>query len=177
MSDLDLFETERLVLSGWRADQVDDLVRLHGNPNISRYLTSSGEPWTREQAAAALASWIGLFNERRLGKLRLTRKSDGAFIGRAGFGIYSPTGEPEIGYALFEEFHGEGYATEAAAGLRDWFFETGNGEHFIGFADTRNAPSLTVLRKIGMEPTHVDVEPGGLSCQFHIYRRSYWHAR
>lgn len=171
MSSLDLFETERLVLSGWRMDQLDDLVALHGNPNISRYLSLSGAPWTREQAETALRGWIDLFETRQLGKLRLTRKSDGAFIGRAGFGIYPPTGEPEIGYALFEEHHGAGYATEAAAGLRDWFFRAGKGEHFIGFADIRNAPSLAVLKKIGMEETHVETEPNGLRCQFHIYRR------
>ena len=44
------------------------------------------------------------------------------FIVRAGFGIYPSTGEPEIGFALFEAYQGAGYATEAAAGLRDWFF-------------------------------------------------------
>lgn len=168
---LDLFETERLVLSGWHRDQVDDLLALHGNPNVSRYLTLSGAPWTREQAETALEGWIGLFETRRLGKLRLTRKSDGKFIGRAGFGIYPPTGEPEIGYALFEEHHGAGYATEAASGLRDWIFRETDAPHFIGFADTRNAPSLTILQKIGMEKTHVEVEPNGLTCQFHIYRR------
>lgn len=171
MNGLDLFETERLVLSGWRMDQLDDLVRLHGNPNVSRYLTLSGAPWTREQAAAALAGWIDLFATRQLGKLRLARKSDGAFVGRAGFGIYTPTGEPEIGFALFEDFQGKGYATEAAAGLRDWFFRSDKGEHFIGLADTRNKPSLAVLRKIGMEPTYVEYEPGGLSAQFHLLRR------
>lgn len=32
---------------------------------------------------------------------------------------YPRTGEAEIGYALFSEHHGLGYATEAAAGLRD----------------------------------------------------------
>ncbi len=168
---LDLFETERLVLSGWRMDQLDDLLALHGNPNVSRYLTSSGAPWTREQAKTALRSWIELFETRQLGKLRLTRKSDGKFIGRAGYGIYPRTGEPEIGYALFEEHHGAGYATEAAGGLRDWIFRETSAPHFIGFADTRNAPSLAVLKKIGMEETHVEVEPNGLTCQFHIYRR------
>jgi RimJ/RimL family protein N-acetyltransferase len=168
---LDLFETERLVLSGWRMDQLADLVALHGNPNVSRYLTSSGAPWTREQAETALKGWIDLFETRQLGKLRLTRKSDGKFIGRAGFGIYPRTGEPEIGYALFEDFHGAGYAREAAAGLRDWIFRETDAPHFIGFADTRNAPSLAILKKIGMEETHVETEPGGLTCQFHIYRR------
>ncbi|MEQ9638061.1 MAG: GNAT family N-acetyltransferase [Devosia marina] len=168
---LDLFETERLVLSGWRMDQLDDLLALHGNPNLSRYLSLSGAPWTREQAETALRGWIELFETRQLGKLRLTRKSDGKFIGRAGYGIYPRTGEPEIGYALFEEYHGVGYATEAASGLRDWIFRETDAPHFIGFADTRNAPSLAVLKKIGMEETHVEVEPNGLTCQFHIYRR------
>ncbi|MCW5720872.1 MAG: GNAT family N-acetyltransferase [Devosia sp.] len=171
MSGLALLETDRLVLSGWRSDQVDDLLALHGNPNVSRYLSLSGAPWSREQAETALAGWIALFETRQLGKLRLTRKSDGAFIGRAGFGIFGPTGEPEIGYALFEEHHGQGYATEAASGLRDWYFGAGEGEHFIGFADTRNAPSLAVLTRIGMEKTHIETEPNGLLCQFHILRR------
>ncbi|WP_375598146.1 GNAT family N-acetyltransferase [Devosia sp. Naph2] len=170
---LDLFETERLVLSGWRMDQLDDLLALHGNPNVSRYLSLSGAPWTREQAETALRGWIELFETRQLGKLRLTRKSDGKFIGRAGYGIYPRTGKPEIGYALFEDYHGAGYATEAAAGLRDWIFRETAAPHFIGFADTRNAPSLAVLKKIGMEETHVEVEPNGLTCQFHIYRRPH----
>lgn len=177
MSELDLFETERLVLSGWRMEQLDDLVRLHGNPKVSRYLTLSGAPWTREQAAAALAGWIDLFTTRQLGKLRLTRKSDGVFVGRAGFGIHTPTGEPEIGFALFEDFQGKGYATEAATGLRDWFFRSGKGDHFIGLADTRNAPSLAVLQRIGMEKTHIETEAGKLTTQFLILHRSAWRDR
>ncbi|MFD2648716.1 GNAT family N-acetyltransferase [Devosia albogilva] len=171
MTDLTLLETERLVMSGWRMDQLDDLVRLHGTEAVARYLSADGQPWSHDKARTALAGWIELFETRRLGKLRLIRKSDGAFIGRAGYGIYPPTGEPEIGYALFEEHHGQGYATEAAAALRDWIFRETDATHFIGFADTRNAPSLAVLRKIGMVPTHVDTEPGGLLCQFHVYQR------
>ncbi|MBU1304986.1 MAG: GNAT family N-acetyltransferase [Alphaproteobacteria bacterium] len=171
MTDLVLLETERLVLSGWNIDQVNDLVRLHGNPDVSRYLTLDGAPWTEPQAREAIESWIVLFSAQRLGKLRLTLKTDGAFIGRAGFGVYPPTAEPELGFALFAEHQGQGYATEAASALRDWIFAATNYDHFIGFADTRNAPSLAVLKRIGMTPTHVENEPGGLACQFHIYNR------
>jgi RimJ/RimL family protein N-acetyltransferase len=171
VSDLVLLETDRLVLSGWTIEQVGDLLRLHGNPNISRYLTLDGAPWTEPQARAAVASWIELFQTRQLGKLRLTRKSDGVFIGRAGYGIYGPTAEPELGFALFEEYQGQGYATEAATALRDWIFRETEISQFLGFADTRNAPSLAVLRKIGMVPTRVEVEPNGLLCQFHVYKR------
>lgn len=171
MSDLTLLETERLVLSGWSIEQVDDLLRLHSDPAVSRYLTSSGAPWTRRQAEEAVGTWIKLFAERRLGKMRLTRKSDGAFVGRAGFGIYPPTGEPELGFALFTNQQGQGYATEAATALRDWIFRETDHDHFIGFADTRNAPSLAVLRKVGMVPTRIETEANGLQTQFHIYGR------
>jgi ribosomal-protein-alanine N-acetyltransferase len=176
MSQFTLLETERLVLSGWRLDQVDDLVRLHGTHNVARYLTLSGEPWTFDQARKAVEHWIDLFSTRRLGKLRLTRKADGRFIGRAGYGLYPPTGEPELGFALFEEHQGQGYATEAATALRDWIFRETDVPRFLGFADTRNAASLAVLRKIGMVATSVEVEPNGLLCQFHVYERPREHA-
>ena len=172
MSNLDLFETERLVLSGWRMDEVDDLMRLHGTETATRYLTTKGVPYTREQCEEAVSHWIELFETRQLGKLRVRRKADNVLVGRAGFGIYPPTGEPEIGYTLFEEFWGQGYAKEAAAGLRDWFFASDKGEHFIGMAHVDNAASRAVLEKIGMQKTHQAIDYYGFPCQFHILRRS-----
>jgi RimJ/RimL family protein N-acetyltransferase len=170
MSALDLIETERLVLSGWRRDQLDDLVRLHGDPEVSRYLGADGAPWPREKCAKRLEEWIGLFATQGLGKLRVRRKADYLLVGRAGFGIFGPTGEPEIGYAMFPEHQGLGYATEAAAALRDWIFRDTRWDHFIGFADTRTAPSLAVLKRIGMRVTHV-VAFEGMPCQFHVLEK------
>jgi len=171
MSDLDLIETERLVLSGWRRDQLDDLVRLHGDPEISRYLSGSGAAWSREKCATRLDEWIAMFEAQRLGKLRVRRKADGVLVGRAGFGLHGPTGEPEIGYALYREHQGHGYATEAARALRDWFFRDTDRDHFIGFADVRNAPSLKILRGIGMRETHVS-DFDGMACQFHVLEKA-----
>lgn len=171
MTGLDLIETERLVLSGWRGDQLDDLLRLHGNPEISRYLGDDGAPWPRDKCATRLEEWIELFETQRLGKLRVRRKADNVLVGRAGFGIYGPSGEPEIGYAMYPEHQGFGYATEAASALRDWIFRETEWDHFIGFADVRNTPSLTVLKRIGMRETHrVDFE--GMECQFHLLEKA-----
>lgn len=171
MTDLTLFETERLVLSGWRRDQIDDLVRLHGDPLVARYLAHHGQPWSIAEMEGALDHWIKLFETRRLGKMRVTRKSDGVLVGRCGYGIYGPTGEPEIGYSLFPEFWGKGYAFEAASGMRDWIFRETDAPHFIGIADVRNAASLKVLERIGMERTVVAPTDRGQICQFHILRR------
>ena len=171
MNDLRLLETDRLMLSGWREDQLDDLVRLHGDAEIARYLSADGQPWTREKCAMRLAEWMVLFDTFRMGKLRVTRKRDGVLVGRAGFGLHGPTGEPEIGYALFRDHRGQGYAREAAEGLRDWFFRETDRTHFIGFADVRNAPSLKVLRGIGMRETHIaDFE--GMTCAFHVLEKA-----
>ena len=164
MSSLDLIESERLVLSGWREEQLPDLMRLHGDPRVARFLRAGGLVWSEAEARAALRSWIALFDTRKLGKLRVTRKSDGALVGRAGFGIYGPTGEPEIGYSLFPEFWGNGYATEAATALRDWAFAEGY-PGFVGMADIRNAASLKVLRRIGLKDTYQGVY-NRQACQF-----------
>jgi [ribosomal protein S5]-alanine N-acetyltransferase len=171
MTDLMVLETERLVLSGWLRHQLPDLVRLHGNPVVAKYLKSHGQPWSMAEMQAALDEWIGLFETRRLGKMRVTRKSDGVLVGRCGYGVYGPTGEPELGYSLFPEFWGQGYAFEAASGMRDWMFRETDASHFIGMADVRNAASLKVLGRIGMTKTVVEPNDDGQMVQFHIMRR------
>jgi ribosomal-protein-alanine N-acetyltransferase len=171
MTDKDLIETDRLVLSGWSYDQLPDLIRLHGDPVVARYLKGHGKPWTTEEMEKALKHWIELFETRRLGKLRVRRKSDNALVGRAGYGVYGPNDEPEIGYSMFPEYWGNGYAYEAASGLRDWIFRETDAPFFHGFADVRNAASLRVLEKIGMQKTHVGPAEDGQICQFHIYNR------
>jgi RimJ/RimL family protein N-acetyltransferase len=171
MNDLSLLETDRLVLSGWRIEQAEDLYRLHGDPRVARYLSGHGRPWTKEEMDTALAHWIHLFATRRMGKLRVTRKSDSVLVGRCGFGIHGADETPEIGYSLYPEHWGQGYAFEAASAVRDWYFRETDRPFFIGMADVRNESSLKVLRRIGMTETHVGNNGEGHHCQFFIRRR------
>lgn len=171
MTDLTLLETDRLVLSGWRMDQIDDLYRLHGDPVVARYLTEHGRPWTPEEMQSALAHWIELFDRQKMGKLRVTRKSDGALVGRCGFGVYGPDEVPEIGYSLFPDYWGNGYAFEAANALKDWYWRETDRPHFIGLADVRNEASLKVLRKLGGVHTHTGNNGHGHYCEWFIYNR------
>lgn len=168
--DLTLIETDRLWLTGWREDQVGDLLRLHGDADTARYITADGHAWTPEECAANVAIYIDNFRTHRMGKLRLIRKSDGMFVGRAGFGLLPPDDIPEIGFALLPDYRGQGYASEAARALRDWIFRETAWDHFVGFADLRNHASRKVLRGIGMVETHVAVSDG-ITGQFHIMRR------
>jgi ribosomal-protein-alanine N-acetyltransferase len=171
MSSLDLIETDRLVLSGWRPDQAEDLYRLHGDPTVALYLSAHGQPWTKAAMDEALAYWIALFERQRMGKLRVTRKSDGALVGRCGFGLEGPEEIPEIGYSLFPEYWGKGYAFEAAAAMRDWYWRETDRPYFIGVADPRNGASINLLRKLGGVFTHSAKTGEDHLCDWFMYRR------
>ena len=171
MTDLALLETDRLVLSGWRMDQIGDLYRLHGDPTVAKYLTGHGQPWSKTDMDKALAHWIELFERQKMGKLRVVRKSDGVLVGRCGFGVYGPDETPEIGYSLYPEFWGNGYIFEAAAALRDWYWRDTDRNLFLGMADARNEASLKVLRKLGGVYTHTGDAHGHPDVEFYRYDR------
>lgn len=172
-----VLETERLRLTNWLPEHLPDLVRLHGYPEVTRYFSEHGRPETEDQARTRLKHWADLFKTRRLGKLRVTDKETGTFLGRAGYGVYGSTAMPEIGYAFLPANWGKGYATEAATGLRDWYFRETDGAEFVGFAHIGNHASIQVLKKIGMIPTHVAAIDTGIACQFLTYHRNDWETR
>ena len=169
-----ILETERLRLTTWLASQREDIYHLHSDPLVCRYLTKDGSPEDETLARYRLNTWQKDFARLGLCKFRVTAKHGSRFLGRAGFGRYRETGEFEMGYALLRNEWGKGYAKEAAIGLRDWFFRRKTDDHFIAFADVRNAPSLGVLRAIGMSPTKIEIDPDGVESQFFTLDREGW---
>ena len=76
-------------------------------------------------------------------------------IGHAGF--HGPpgtnglerAGAVEIGYTVFEEYRGRGYATETAGALLDWARDEHAVRHFIASVSPGNEASLAIVRKLG----------------------------
>ena len=78
----------------------------------------------------------------------IVSESQGA-VGHCGFhGPPATIGRAEIGYTVFSEFRGRGYAKEAAQGLVDWAFAQGEREVYASVSPS-NAPSLAVVRRLG----------------------------
>jgi RimJ/RimL family protein N-acetyltransferase len=135
----------------------------------------------RDEAAALIKAtipreWPGepdeVFLRRRLEQMRRDPASgrwlvralvlrDGpatVMVGHAGFhgppgvnGLEDPAAL-EIGYTVFPEHRGRGYATEAAAGLIEWA-RAGGVRRFIASVAPGNAPSLAIVRKLGFVQT------------------------
>ncbi len=171
MTPLHQLETERLRLRQWDESSVEPLLAMHANPLVARYLDSQGRVYDRAKAEERVAGWIAEQATHGVGKYWIARKADGAFVGRAGFSPYG--GELEIGYSLAPEHWGQGYASEIASGLRDWFFGTRPEDQFIGFAHVENAASLRVLEKIGMRRTYAGIV-ADMPHQFFVLTREDW---
>lgn len=163
-------ETARLRLASWDEIGPQALYALHADARVNRYMVSYTDGWSPQKAAERVALWQAEQARHGLGKHPVIRKADGAFVGRAGFSLYGE-GPPELGYSLAPDHWGQGYASEIAMGLRDWFFGTRADPAFIGFAHRDNAASRRVLEKIGMTATH-EAEVAGAPHQFYAMERT-----
>lgn len=70
-----------------------------------------------------------------------------------GVSVYIDTTFPdegELGWLLLGEYHGMGYATEAAFALKKFAFNTLSLSKIFSHCDARNTASLRVMEKIGM---------------------------
>ena len=144
-----MFETERLFLRPMTAADVEPVFAMRSDESVMRYIR------TAQITRAEAEKWIELVSSRwateRIGFCAVIEKSSGRFIGWCGLWRLVETGETEVGYALFPEFWGRGYAPEAARAVLRYGFEELGLDHLVAVADPHNAASRRVMEKIGMQ--------------------------
>jgi RimJ/RimL family protein N-acetyltransferase len=77
-------------------------------------------------------------------------QADGSVVGDAGYGLFEPTGDVEIGYTFARRAWGQGYATEAAAACLAAGLAGLDVPRLIAVADVENVASHRVAERIGM---------------------------
>jgi ribosomal-protein-alanine N-acetyltransferase len=84
------------------------------------------------------------------------------FHGPPGVNALSEAGAVELGYTVFPEFRGRGYASEAVAALVGWARRERYVRVFVASVAPDNEPSLAIVRKLGFEHVgeHWDDEDG-----------------
>ncbi|MEO6014916.1 MAG: GNAT family N-acetyltransferase [Devosia sp.] len=137
--------TKRLVLRAPIRGDVPDLVKLADNKAIANRLARLPSPYTRADAVGFVEIFAQRPDERPYA-ITLGER----LIGVVGFTFFEDR-PPEIGYWLGEPHWGQGYMTEAAAGL----IEAAHKTHFFdligGRALADNAGSINVLEKLGFK--------------------------
>jgi [ribosomal protein S5]-alanine N-acetyltransferase len=164
-----ILRTARLEFFPFSLDDTEEVVGLHSDPAVMRYLSPGGSVWSRAEIETRLQRWID--EHQRLGHSKWkVCGHDGTMLGRAGFSVFEPTGELELGFTFYPAYWGRGLATEAAKALACWMFTKRTIDHVIGFAHIDNRASRAVLEKIGMHYTHHQTACD-LPCAFYTMAR------
>lgn len=143
-------ETARLSLREFRADDGENLYRLHRDRRVMRYI-GDGSVGTRASVETVLARAARQYrNYPGLGVWPATERNSGEFVGWFCLKYVPQTVEVELGYRLLPQAWGFGYATEGASALLRYGFEVLGLYRIIGLTHPGNTASQSVLRKSGM---------------------------
>lgn len=137
--------TSRLVGERLREDHLADLVALHLDPDVSRYLGGVRSPEaTKAYLEANMAHW-----ERHGYGLCVLRTPAGEFAGRAGLRQVVVDGqeEIEIAYTFKRALWGQGLASEITQALMDLGLVQLALPSLVGLVSVENAASRRVLEK------------------------------
>ena len=95
------------------------------------------------------------------GQFMVEEKATGLAVGR--LGPWQPEGWPdfEIGWSIFPQHQGKGYAAEGAAAAFAWVHENLGRDHVIHLIDPANIASERVAAKLGATITGNWEIPGG----------------
>jgi len=154
-----ILETEHLLLRHLEPGDLDSLYALYSDPEVRRYFPEG--TLTLEETKEELDWFLhGHPRHPELGLWATIHKPSGQFIGRCGLLPWTIDGvfEVEIAYMLGKDWWGQGLATEAAMGIRDYAYETLKLKRLICLIDKDNLASIRVAEKIGMhfEKTGLD---------------------
>ena len=142
---MDHFSTDQLTAERLNESHLADLVALHLDAEVSRFL---GGVRTAEVTKAYLATNMAHWDQHGFG-LWVLRTKDGAFAGRAGIrhNLVDDIDEIEILYAFKREFWGRGFASETAAAMTDIGLSQVKLPSLIGIVNVANGASRRVLER------------------------------
>ncbi|MFI8327179.1 GNAT family N-acetyltransferase [Streptomyces sp. NPDC085529] len=142
--------TERLLLRGWRASDLDAWAAMNADPAVREHL---GDPLTRPESDAVAARMRADLDRRGFGWWAVEVRATGAFIGRVGLDVVGddmPFAGVDIGWRLTRSAWGHGYATEAARACLTFGFDVLGLPEVLASTTVGNVRSQSVMRRIGM---------------------------
>ena len=160
---MDKIETNRLVLRPFEEGDFDILHRLYGDAEVMRYTPFDAE--SPAESAAHLSRIIDDWRKEPLlsREYAVVLKRDGSpdgqvvaaageKIGRCHILLDGPEEDSRamIGWLLVQEAWGKGYATETAAALLAYCFDTLHVREVYGLCNPDNAATRRVMEKCGM---------------------------
>lgn len=145
--------TERLILRPLEMRDRAHLIKLANNWKVAKNLSKMPYPYTEAAADWWLGQQAALWAGGKSVVLAVT--IDDELIGGIGVGVREDRDDEEweLGYWLGEPYWNRGYASEAAAALRDYAFAGLKLERVVAGHYAENHASGRILSKLGFRYT------------------------
>jgi RimJ/RimL family protein N-acetyltransferase len=144
--------TERLLLRPFGPDDLDALLAMFGNEEVTRYLDHG--PLSLEAVSALLeriAPMTGIDDTHNELRLAVELAATGAVIGDISLWRTSVEhNQGEIGFVIHPEHQGRGYAQEGMGELLRIGFEEAGLHRIVGRCDALNSASAGLMERLGM---------------------------
>jgi RimJ/RimL family protein N-acetyltransferase len=160
-----IFETPRLILRRFTAEDAPLILQLNSDPDIVKYVHERMLE-TEEEARDIIINIILPQYPNNLGRWAMHTKANNEFIGWCGLKHIPAKNEIDLGYRLNKSAWGKGFATEAAEHTLAYGFNTLQLPLIVGKAHVDNIASLKILEKIGMKFVREEVED---DCPIKVY--------
>jgi ribosomal-protein-alanine N-acetyltransferase len=164
-----IFETERLIVRRYHAEEFEHFFLLNGDEEVVRYIR---KVQTREEAMLSFQSLLSDYEtEPGYGRWAVHSKENGEFIGS--FAIIPIQWDKEkiqLGYAFPKKFWGMGYATELTVKGLEYAWKNTSLPEIYAVTEMPNIASQKVLLKTGFQPFETRME-NDKELQLYIIRR------
>ncbi|WP_196894368.1 GNAT family N-acetyltransferase [Aureivirga marina] len=147
-----IFKSKRLGFRNWKESDIPKMAKISGDAEIMRFFPAVA---TFEQTKEFVFRMQKMFEERHYCYFAVEELKSKKFIGFIGlcFQDYEAQFTPctDIGWRLDKKFWNKGYATEGAKRCLEYAFQVLELEKIIATAPKINEPSISVMKKIGMQ--------------------------
>ena len=149
----DNLETARLRTRFLTIDDVEAWKVFFSDKDAIEFFPSFGITNAEEQPKGWIQRQLDRYASKRYGLQALIDKKTGAFIGQCGLLMQEVDGEKEleVGYHVFRQYWGSGYAPEAARMFIDYGFRNNQAESIVSIIHVNNIRSQRVADKNGLK--------------------------
>jgi RimJ/RimL family protein N-acetyltransferase len=144
-----VLDTERLVLRRLCGEDAAFIVELLNDPS---FITNIGDRKVRtlDDARAYIANGpAAMYQQHGFGLFLVTLKEQGTPVGICGLLKRETLQDIDIGFAFLPAYWRQGYAVEAAAGVKAWAADVLHVKRLVAVVLPMNRPSVRVLEKMG----------------------------
>ena len=95
-------------------------------------------------------------------------RETGAYVGQVGLNLPADFPQRELGWLVWQEYEGKGYAIEAALRAREFAYQTLGWNTLVSYIDPDNARSIRLAERMGAAPDPHAPTPNSEPCL--VYR-------